>query len=505
MRSLRASPVSVALVCVLLLLCLAPLVQPRPSRSRQDQPVPSQFRVIRVLCGSKGELHGTEYIMEEPKTVFHVPEDHQIVVSFEWEGPPGSHHAVGNWRSPDGKIALTSDFDLNAQGTRYVGTWTLAIPASITPGLWALEVEVDGKPAGTQTFEIASSRSDAPPQPTPPNPAQVYRTASAATALLTSLDKDGEAMRHGIAFFIDKNILLTSFQSIDGASSIRLDFADGSSKTLNGILEGNRGGDWAVLRVDSNSAKPLKRAAANSWKIGDTCYLLTSTGQGSRSIQTVTITGFQGTAPPTQRLTISAPGPGDAAGAPLLDEWGNVIGVLGGGWGTLGTSATYFDGNVIGIGSGLTALPLSSLPDIPPGQPPVSLADLAAHGAFIMPLSRDSQVAIGQLCQDFQRVNGQAILPLRPGSRFSRTDNNFGVVITWGPRENTKAGVQLLFYNWDNRPVLHTAPAKISLHPHETMYSAWKIPLASFQPGIYRLDLLLGGEPQWRAFFRVSN
>src|SRR5579862_2964089 len=100
---------------------------------------PAQFRVVRSMCGSKGTSSGSDFQIQDPRSVFHVPEDHQIVVYFEWEGPPGSHHANGAWRSPDGKVVLNSEFDLASQGTRYIGSWTLAIPESIATGLWALE------------------------------------------------------------------------------------------------------------------------------------------------------------------------------------------------------------------------------------------------------------------------------------------------------------------------------------------------------------------------------
>src|SRR5579863_7960464 len=150
---------------------------PRQGGAGQAQEHPAQFRVVRSLCGSKGTGHGADFQIQDPKSVFHPSEDHQIIVYFEWEGPPGSHHAEGSWRSPDGKVVVTSDFDLASPSTHYTGYWTLAIPELIASGLWALEATIDGQPAGTQTFEIASVRNTTPlpARPPLPTPAEVYQ------------------------------------------------------------------------------------------------------------------------------------------------------------------------------------------------------------------------------------------------------------------------------------------------------------------------------------------
>ncbi|MGH9733962.1 MAG: hypothetical protein ACRD8A_05165, partial [Candidatus Acidiferrales bacterium] len=135
--------------------------------------------------------------MNDQRTAFHVPQDHEIVIAFEWQGTPGTHHAVGLWRSPDGKVALTSDFELHSDSTFYVGTWTLAIPATIAPGLWALEAQIDGKPAGSQIFQIISDQPAVAPVPQPPSPAEIYSHAAPTTAFVTSLDQNGEPITRG--------------------------------------------------------------------------------------------------------------------------------------------------------------------------------------------------------------------------------------------------------------------------------------------------------------------
>jgi len=480
---------------------------PAEQQSPQTQARSSRFRVIRIVCGSKGVTHGAEFEMQDVRTVFHVPDDHQIIVYFEWEGPPGAHHAVGTWRSPDGKVALTSDFDLTSDGTRYTGTWRLSIPESIAIGLWALEAQIDDQPAGTQTFEIMRSETGGSAPPPIPTAAQIYQWAAAASVFVTSLDQDGEVITSGLGFFVDKGMVLTAFQVIDGASSVRVELADGSNATVANLVGWNRRQDWAILKMDSAKVQPLIRAQPNSWKIGEVGYVLTSQGQGSRTIQTVNISGLQGTAPSTQRLNIST---GGSIGAPLLDGYGHVIGILGGGvpgFGSqrMGTWALYLDPGATGLATiaGPTALPLASIPEVATSQQPTTLADLGAQGVLIRPLVRNPQVAEGTLCEDFQKLHGVAIEPVRPDRNFSKKLGTLALVVIWAPTARIKSMARLRIYDEDNHAVEQTAPSKLELQPHVTMFSAWKVPLTSLPPGTYRIDLLLDDEPQWREFFRV--
>ena len=84
-------------------------------QSQQAQGQTGQFRVVQSGSGSKGEQHGDDFVMSDPRTTFRYPGDKQVIVFFEWEGPTGVHHFEGTWRSPDGKVASVSDFDYEAK------------------------------------------------------------------------------------------------------------------------------------------------------------------------------------------------------------------------------------------------------------------------------------------------------------------------------------------------------------------------------------------------------
>jgi hypothetical protein len=345
-----------------------------------------------------------------------------------------------------------------------------------------------------------------------PTPAEVYQRAAPATVFLTSLDENGDAITRGFAFFIDKGVLLTAFQVIDGATSLRADFADGSSATLSNVVAWNRRQDWAILKIDSANVQPLEKAAPNSWKIGDLCYVLMSQGQGSRTIQNLSITGLQGNAGSAQRLNISWYGVGTTVGAPALDGYGRVIGVLGGGMSWMGSRRMgslmgYFEPVQAGgpTIADPTVLPIASIPDAAISQQPTTLAEMMTRGVLMMPVVSNSQVATASLSEDIQNIAHQAIMAVRPNREFSKRIGEFALVATWGPNEKLKGSQQLRLYDGDNQPVLQGAVSKIDLTPRVTAFSAWKVPITSLEPGIYRVDLLVNDRPQWRGFVRVTQ
>src|SRR5574337_1279729 len=69
-----------------------------------------KFRLVRSVSGSKGAQQGGRYVIQDPRTVFYIPEDRQVIVYFEWEGPIGLHRFEGLWKNPESKVAVLSDF-----------------------------------------------------------------------------------------------------------------------------------------------------------------------------------------------------------------------------------------------------------------------------------------------------------------------------------------------------------------------------------------------------------
>lgn len=473
----------------------------------------SPFRLINSVSGSKEVTKNAQEAIVDPRTVFHVPEDNQIVVVFQLEGPTGAHHLEGRWRNPEGKIVSVGDVDMQTYTPKFFCYFSLTIPDSVTPGLWAVELQVDSYPSAVHTFEIVAKPKPAPPTPVaPPTAADVYQQAVAASVFIDNQDSNGEIVRQGSGFFIGKDLLLTAFQVIDGASSLQIDFSDGTRTTVNQVLAWNRRQDWAVLKVDAPKVQPLERAKASSWKVGDVCYLLGAPTESSRTIQNVGITGIQESAEAGERLSTSWVGDPLGIGSPLLDSYGRIVGVLGGsllpGVESLMRSGgrEYMQAGVAPENSATPlVVPISAIPDQLNSSQPVMLSALAAQGLFIKPISRDTQVVSGVLCRNYRQLGHVAFSPEDPTFQFSRTNDSLAVVITWAPNTRIKSQTQFQVYDIDNHLVGQSAAQKIDLQPQVTAYSGIKIRLSALRPGMYRIDLLLGNMPEWRGFFRVTE
>jgi S1-C subfamily serine protease len=484
----------------------------RQQGTNNAQTQASPFRLINSVSGSKEVMKGAEETIVDPRTVFRVPEDSQVVVAFELEGPTGAHHLQGRWRNPAGEVVSVGDVDMQTYTPKFFCYFTLTFPDSVTPGLWAIEVEIDGHPSATHTFEILAKPKPAPPPMTPPTAADVYKQGVDASVFIDNQDSDGQIVRQGSGFFIGKNLLLTAFQIIDGANSLQIDFPDGSNATVNQVLAWNRYQDWAILEVDAPKVAPLERAKAGSWKVGDVCYLFGAPNESSRTIQNVGITGVQESAEAGERLSTSWVGESLSIGSPLLDDYGRVVGILGGsllpGVESLrrpGDRQFMQPGIPLESSSRLLVVPISVIPEQFGSAQPTTLSALAAQGLFIKPISRDTQVMNGVLCRNFQEIGRVALSPQNQTFEFSRASNSLAVVITWAPDTKTKSVMQFRIYDLDNRLVQQTRPEKIDLERQVTAYSGVRIPLSSLKPGMYRIDLLVGNLPQWREFFRVRE
>src|SRR6185295_15689609 len=150
--------------------------------------------------------------------------DSKVIVYFEWEGPLGPHHFEGLWKGPEGKIVLISDFRYEAKSPRFSGYWTMLLSEGTPSGEWNLETRIDGEPAGNLAFVVTGSPvAHAPPRLQPLSLADLYR----------------KAIQKSTGFWVGDGQVLTSFESIDGAASLRIS-TSGTQMQTDRVLAWNR-------------------------------------------------------------------------------------------------------------------------------------------------------------------------------------------------------------------------------------------------------------------------
>jgi hypothetical protein len=210
-----------------------------------------------------------------------------------------------------------------------------------------------------------------------------------------------------------------------------------------------------------------------------------------------------------ERVIIADPLHRRAIGAPLLNEYGEVIGLIGGN--PIPGAGLLHDLNVVGpptLGDnlrGTLALPISLITRRAPGGSATTLRELAASGQFEPVLVGSRNIMRATLSRGLTR-KGDIAEGVDERSEYSRRDQQAAVVIGWYPKEKLKGFPALRVYDLDNHLLSEDKAKKpISLSPGKLVYSIWQVPLTNLPAGTYRIDVLLDASPAWRTFFRITE
>lgn len=472
------------------------------------------FRVIRSISGAAGHEDNGRYIMDDPRSVFVVGKDTKVIVYFEWEGSQGLHHFEGLWKGPEGKTLLVSDFSYAAKGPRFTGYWSMVLSEGTPSGEWNLEARIDGEAAGTHSFMITSSPTAASVSPAPRllSSSDLYQKALDASVTIHRMGADGSLLGKGAGFWIGDGRILTAFDAIDGAASLRISLQDSSQVTTDQVIAWNRWQDWALLKVERGAKAFLKPAPKDPLKVGDRCVFLEVSPAGAK-LADGSITGKNSFPKAGDRLLVASGVTSASYGGPLLDEYGNYVGILGGNivpggdpvkifslLNDPGASSRIIDWETTGL-----AVPSSLLPEFSASAPVTRLADLASRGEFLAPVVKAKSIQFAALAGAITKSPGSMPTPTEYKQVFSRQDNKIVLYISWQPQAKEKLNMVLRLFNADNKMFFESKPREISLAPGKYMTTTWDMAITTIPAGIYRVDLILNDKTAWREFFRISE
>lgn len=457
-----------------------------------------RVKMVRSVAGTKGDQRGGSFVMADPRTTFFVPDDRQVIVYFEWEAPRGTHHCEGTLRGPNAQLSVMSSFDYPATQTRFGGYWTIPLLENTTAGVWTFDSRVDGESAGTLSFEIVPARRPAelPREAAPPTAAELYGRAVAASVLIEKLDDKGHTFDTSSGFFLEDGLLVTAFRAIDGAHTLRIRLSDGSHLQPDAVVAWNRRQDWALLNVGPGKRAAFRKASDKSVSVGDHCYWLDAKTDAARVISDGQIVGKESHEGWGERLSISGMFSSTAAGGPVLNDRGDVVGLLGG---ALPEIRRYVGGETLTMTGSVVPI---DLVHAVPNATSTPLQSLWATNQFIAPVTRERSISFGMITQG-KPQKGKAF-PKEMKVDFTLRDGSATVVVAFQGIEAWKTTAQLRIYDVDNDLLNQGDPVKISLRSGETQERAWNFPLVP-KPGIYRADVLVGEEVAWREYFRITE
>jgi hypothetical protein len=458
-------------------------------------------RLVRSLSGPSGKIVGSQFVFDETRSRFVYPQDRTLTVYFEWEFTAGDHVLSATWRQPDGRVASVSpDVKIQTTSTALTCFWIFNLTPESPNGTWTVDVRIDGQPAGSHAFELAGLDASAGKFTLD----QVFTLYSPAVVRVYKTDQTGRRLDASSGFVIAANAVATAFQSIDAAGGLEVEFADGRKVRATDVVALSRPGDWAILRVDTQNITPLPRNDGQP-AVGSRLAAFSLDG-GTRVIVPVDVGGVSTPTGAGARIKFAPSVPADALGGPLIDDRGNVVGILGGSQTpgarldtrTMDQYPYLFRQQSSTAATVIGAMPLT----LPAGSK--TLAELRTLSLLTPPLAPMPEFASGGAATDLPKDANNHII--RDRTEFSaRDDAQINVYSYWVKKaKRSKGELSGAVFDTDNQVRATIAPKKIALTDQQQRI-AFAISPKGLPPGYYRVDLCWDGTPVWRLYIRITD
>ena len=188
------------------------------------------------------------------------------------------------------------------------------------------------------------------------------------------------------------------------------------------LVAGDRRQQWALVQGAPTSGEPLNVASRDSIKIGTRCISIEGTTAGARVLIWGSIAGQAG-APGRQVFIASFGNAFGMPGAPVVDEFGDLLGIVGAG--LPGDSRPVDD--VLAARDGVGGAPIIPLASIPITTPARELATLRVSGELMPALAGGQRTAFGT----FYKRTASRGDSFSAAQVFSLADRSIRVVVDW--------------------------------------------------------------------------
>ncbi|WP_165864354.1 S1C family serine protease [Capsulimonas corticalis] len=272
-----------------------------------------------------------------------------------------------------------------------------------------------------------AAHAGAPPTPpaaasarTPLTIREVADLALPSIVMIVITDKLGTNTALGSGFVLAPGVVATNIHVIADAATVTVHFADGRSATSPGAVAVDRDHDLILIRVDTGAVRPLRLASEQDYHVGDTVVALGNPEGLGWSVSAGLISALR----EENNLRVvqtTAPISHGSSGGPLLDLYGNVVGVNSFNWGegqnlNFAYPGSYLDSLLQHPSKRLS--PWRDFKSPPPATPPASeTPPPAAPAPAVPPAQPDPPAPAGGL-QAMVWVNLTTHVYHRPGSRY---------------------------------------------------------------------------------------
>jgi TonB family protein len=215
-------------------------------------------------------------------------------------------------------------FVIIGQGEKSVSQVTSGSPLKQSPSMPATS-------SATRSPTIVSSvtpSAQAPGQTASSDSAKLETTVQPSVIWVTVFDSKGNLLRTESGFFISPDgRFVTTAHAIEGGINAVAKTAEGGIYNVSGVLTASKSADLAVLKADVQPQKLLRFLDVNKTgelSVGAKVAVVGSALAGNEgTARETTLTGQS-----TDRLEIAGTTPASSVGAPVVNENGDVVGVV---------------------------------------------------------------------------------------------------------------------------------------------------------------------------------
>jgi putative serine protease PepD len=321
-------------------------------------------------------------------------------------GPDPHPGTESRWPGRRGLVALVAVTALLGGG---VGAGAVALTGNDSPASATTTVlQPTGDAETTMTQQIYSSAS----------PGVVQITAGGIASQSGPFGQGGGSQTAtGSGFVVDANgHIVTAAHVVDGASSVKVTFSDGTSRTAT-VVGKDDATDVAVLKIDPSglTLHPLALGRSAGLTVGDALVAIGSPFGYPESVSTGIVSGLDRTIQAPNGFTVAHAIQTDAAlnpgnsGGPILDSSGRVIGIAD----QIATNGSSQQSSGVGF-----AVPI----DLVAGELGALESGKTVHHSYLGVSSSDSTTATGALVGAVAPGSPAAAAGVRTGDIITAVD-----------------------------------------------------------------------------------
>ncbi len=181
--------------------------------------------------------------------------------------------------------------------------------------------------------QLQDSKQDSKQQDsTPLTPQQIAKKALAATVLIVIEDANGKSLGSGSGFFIGKGLIATNYHVVEkGTKKVYKQVGKDKWYNITDTVKIDKQRDLAILKVSDVDAPALPLGNSDGVQIGQSVYAV---GNPIGVLEGTFAPGFVSSIrgkEPNKSIQITAPISPGSSGGPLLNDKGEVIGIIVGG------------------------------------------------------------------------------------------------------------------------------------------------------------------------------